>query len=360
MVHLPWLTTECPSGYGMAACPTLGLLVTSTFTDNALWVWALPPAEALSSGSTSAAGLGFLFTLGGDGSPAPLQFKLFTGAGVSGALAFTPFSDGTSADGGPVRGPWLLVTDHGHNAVHLVDVVGRAHAGYLASPGSIGGPRGVAASATSPLVAVSAFRRADSGDHVIHLYRCSERGGWEALRVIGGGFDDPGSGDGRLETPNGLRLGAGPDGTPVVCVADSGNSRVSLFRVDDGEFVRHLATDLLSPVDVEEVEGGWLAACRRSNTIQFLCDDGTTAGAGGGGGDSGSLTGDRGCGQGTFAGLIVVARVPGLGLVARDDARLHLFAYPDVVAMASMSPLRVGWMVAVVRASGAARRAVVV
>jgi hypothetical protein len=61
--------------------------------------------------------------------------------------------------------------------------------GYVASPGSIAGPRGVAASGASPLVAVSAWAKTNSGDHVVVVYRGSHGGAvWEAVRVIGGGF----------------------------------------------------------------------------------------------------------------------------------------------------------------------------
>jgi hypothetical protein len=44
--------------------------------------------------------------------------------------------------------------------------------------------------------------------------------------------------------------------------------------------------------------------------------------------------------------------VPGLGLVVREmfNGRLQVFATPDAIAMASMSCMRVAWMVAVARA----------
>ncbi len=107
-------------------------------------------------------------TLGGAGSAAPTQFKFYDENGGSGYLAFTPLT--TTTTSGSSRSsarPLLLVTDHGHDAVHVVDVVGGSHAGYLASPGSIAGPRGVAASGASPLVAVSAWKKRASGDHMV-------------------------------------------------------------------------------------------------------------------------------------------------------------------------------------------------
>ena len=69
------------------------------------------------------------------------DFTRSSGSGVSGYLAFTPPTTTTSGSSSGAR-PLLLVTDAGHDAVHVVDVVGRTHAGYLASPGSIAGPRG--------------------------------------------------------------------------------------------------------------------------------------------------------------------------------------------------------------------------
>ncbi len=41
-VPLPSLKTECGKGLGLAACPALGLLVTSDKDKNTLLVWGLP------------------------------------------------------------------------------------------------------------------------------------------------------------------------------------------------------------------------------------------------------------------------------------------------------------------------------
>jgi hypothetical protein len=85
----------------------------------------------------------------------------------------------------------LLATgDAGADAVHIVDMVGRGHAGYVASPGSIAGPRGVVVSGASPqLVAASAWKTRNCGDHVVVVvYRGSSDGVWDPVRVIGGGF----------------------------------------------------------------------------------------------------------------------------------------------------------------------------
>ncbi len=353
------LKTECGWGNGVAVCPALGLLVTSDELQNTLFVWGLPgvasgcgasggagaSAGAGASGASAGCGSGGLrlvCTLGGAGSAAPMQFKL-SDPWSTGCLAFTPPTATTSVASAR---PLLLVTDAGHDAVHLVDVVGRSHAGYVAPPGSIAGPRGVAASVASPLVAVTSWKREHSGDHVVVVYRGSGAV-WEVVRVIGGGFGGPGTADGQLARPHGLRFSG--DGS-VVCVADFGNGRASLLRVGDGGFVRHIATGLRGLRDVMEVEGGWLVACGGLHTVEFVGDsDG--GGDGGGRPSLGKAGGGMGVDDGEFSFPSALAVVPGLGLVVREwgNHRLQVFATPDTIAMATMSPVRVAWMAAVAR-----------
>jgi hypothetical protein len=273
-----------------------------------------------------------------------MQFKFSAGGG---RLAFLPASSGDPR-------PLLLATDAGANAVHLVDVVAETHAGYLASPGSIAGPRGVAASESgaSSLVAVSTWNDYESGNHVVVVYMGSASV-WEAVRVIGGGFGRPGKADGQLRMPLGLRFSG--DGTAIY-VTDHDNNRASMFRVVDGGFVRHFATGLSSPYDVEEVEGGWLVACGRSHRVEFVGDDGA-GGVSGGRPSLGKAGGGYGSGDGEFNFPVALAVVPGLGLVVREwdnGGRLQVFAIPDAVAMAAMSHVRVAWMAVVAR--GALRR----
>ncbi len=66
-------------------------------------------------------------------------------AGFSGHLAFS----------GPATARLLLVTDAGHDVVHVIDVVGRVHVGYVAAPGTIAGLRGISTRGSLRLVAVS-------------------------------------------------------------------------------------------------------------------------------------------------------------------------------------------------------------
>jgi hypothetical protein len=192
-------------------------------------------------------------------------------------------------------------------------------------------------------VAVSAWKNDNSGDHVVVVYRGSGAV-WEAVRVIGGGFGRPGSRDGQLARPYGLRFSG--DGS-AICVADWGNRRASVFRVGDGGFARHMATGLNYPLDVEEVEGGWLVACLSSDTVEFVGD-----GISGRRPSLGKAGGGPGSGDGEFWSPVALTVVPGLGLVVREDAnsgRLQVFATPDIIAMAAMSPNRVAWMTAVAR-----------
>ncbi len=340
LVPLPTLASYCGPGCGLAASPPLGLFVTSSALQNNLTVWTLPAPGLAPLGPGAPAVLASpvtVCTLGGDGSVAPLQFHFYDGQ-ASGSLAFTtPTTSSTS--GGPASGhPLLLVTDAGHDAVHLVDVVERTHVGYLAVPGSILGPRGVAASKGAPLVAVSARQGRRGGEgpspHVVVLYQGSGTV-WEVIRVIGGGFGGPGPADGQMSSPCGLRLSG--DGS-VICVADWGNRRASVFRAGDGSFVRHIATGLRGPMDVEEVEGGWLVACWSSHSVELVGEE--VCRGSGGGADAATIgavaDGSSGSGGGGVLGKVslhrrgsgwgplelsyptALALVPGLGLIVRE------------------------------------------
>jgi hypothetical protein len=314
------LKSACGTGVGMAACCTLGLLVTSNGNDNTLSVFALPRSSGGGAGAGAGAGAGtclsgvikslftgaglvLVCTLGGPSSPAPMQFDLKSGDGHSGWMTFT----------GPATSRLLLLTDAGQDAVHVIDVAGRTHVGYVAAPGTIAGPRGVAARAS--LVAVSAWEMCSRGDHVVRLFEGSGSS-WTPARLVAGGFGGVGIADGQLYRPSGLRFTG--DGTGLV-VADYSNNRVSMFRVEDGSFVRHVATGLSEPHDVEECDGGWLVACNDSDTIEFV---------GGGGVDGGGVgratVGEYGSRDGQFMFPAALALVPGLGLVVRDYCRVQV------------------------------------
>ncbi len=80
-------------------------------------------------------------------------------------------------------------------------------------------------------------------------------------------------------------------------------------------------------MDVEEVEGGWLVACRDSHTVEFVGDCDGDAGDGGGRPSLGKAGGGQGSGDGEFWYPSALAVVPGLGLVVRDcwNNRLQVF-----------------------------------
>jgi hypothetical protein len=273
-----------------------------------------------------------------------MQFKFNGGVSFT-TMAFTPPAvTGSLRNSDP--GPLLLVTDPGANAVHVVDVVGRVHVGYLAPPGSIPGPRGVAASRTSPLVAVSAERMWVKGSHGVRVYRGSGAE-WVEVRVI----EPPG-----LAMPRGLRFSG--DGS-ALCIAECHHNRVSVVRAEDGSLVRHAGTGG-SPSDVEEVEGGWLVASNFSTHAAIVL----VGGREGGEGPSirgwralvptqpGASGGPHSIDEGMFRGPIGLALVPGVKLALRDcgrGGRLQVFAIPPHLVRMPLSPLRLAWIVAVVR-----------
>ena len=297
------------AGYGLASCPSLGLLATSDDIRNTISVWGVPLSSDCSDG-----GLVRMCTLGGRGSKAPMQFKFGCDKWASGLLAFT------SAKSPPL----LLVSDAGHDAVHIVDVVSQTHVGYVASPGSIAGPRGVAACGTSSLVAVSAWRDWDAEDHVVVVYSGSGAH-WEAVRVIGGRRHP------QFIMPFGLRFSA--DGSNI-CVAERGNDRISLLRVSDGEYVRHIKAGIFtrSPFDVEEVDGGWMVVCH--NRLVCIHDDFRKV---------------------LFEfSMSAAATMPGLGVVVRHNITasgicMQVLSDEDTMSMWTMSGMRVVWMTVVAR-----------
>jgi hypothetical protein len=148
LVLVPSLTTRCGlgplGGVGLAVCPLLGLLATSDMINNTVSVYSLPSRVGSISGTGT--GLPLVCTLGAAASRAPMQFKFRDASGsYGGCMTFTD----------PATSRLLLLTDAGHGAVHVIDVAGRVHVGYVAAPGTIAGPRGVAARGS--LAAVSTW-----------------------------------------------------------------------------------------------------------------------------------------------------------------------------------------------------------
>ena len=193
-------------------------------------------------------------------------------------------------------------------------------------------------------VTQAAWKQWASGDHVVRGLFVGGGASWTAARVIAGGFGAPGGAAGQLGSPYGLRLTAG--GTELVVAESCTNGRLSMFHVEDGSFVRHVATGLNSPMDVEQCEGGWLVACSCSHTIEFVSGAAVEGGA-----PSRSALGGMGLGSGEFPTTLTIEPGVGLGFFDEFDSRgrLQFLATPDAMVMASMSASRVGWMVAVAR-----------
>jgi len=303
-------------------CPALGILVTSDNYDDTLNVYALPN----DGGVGAVDGMLLMYTLGGPDSPPPMQFNFGNGDGnQSGWVAFAC---------GPEH--HLLLTDAGKDAVHVIDVVARAHVGYVGGGlGCIPGPRGVAAKAA--MVAVSSWREDHLGDHTVWLFE-GAGSAWTLVRKLGSGPVDC---VGMFHMPLGLRFTA--DGTGLA-VADYWNDRVSLFSVPGGAFVRYLATNINWPVDIEEdIEKSdrWFVACWGSDNVEYVAD-----------GEAYDRD-FRGLTDFTDATSLIlpsaVALVPGLGLVVRERRNdcVQVFASPDAIAM---SGIRVAWMGVVARA----------
>lgn len=245
-----------------------------------------------------------------------MQFKFQ--CSCSGSLAFT----------GCASARYLLVSDNGHDTVHVIDVVHGRHMGFVVAAGTIPGPHGVAAMGS--LVAVSAWKAYSSGKHFIQLFEGSAAT-WKPMRVISGGFSHPGSANGQLEMPCGLRF-AICDDDMVVVVTDMWNNRVSMFRVCDGSFVRHVATNVHRPHDLEEWENGWLVASE--SAIGFFH------------GANERLTMTM-----KFHDLVGLTLVRDVGLLTREySGAVAVFATFDAMKMAAMSADRVEWMAAVARA----------
>jgi hypothetical protein len=286
------------AGVGVAVCQDL-LVVSSA---NKLQVFALPDDIIARGDLGTPRDLVHVRTMGGD---APMEFHF---GYCSGCMAFT--------DGGETT--LLLVTDAGQGAVHVIDVVRGTHLGYVAAPGTIVSPQGVA---TRKSVAAFCCWVSDHGFKVVRVFEGSGAS-WTAVRVIVGG----------IVWPYGLRFTA--DGLRLVVANGRG---VSIFCAKDGARLRHIALDVY-PVDVEECDihddggmrAGWVV---RDYT-------GLVAVA-----DNASYTRRRDLGLSCNAFVLV----PGLGFVVRHSTGVQFLATPDAVAMASMSSCKVAWMVAVCR-----------
>jgi hypothetical protein len=261
----------------IAVCMALRIIVANSNKDNTLHLFTIGPDGAIAPAGT----------LGGRGS-GPLQFNF--GSTVI-KMAFTV--PAPSSGPGAAR-PTLLVADWGNDRVQEVDVVARAHVGYLCPPRTLMGPQGVAASRTH--IAVTTI---GGGHHSVHLFDAVSRA---LLWTVGG---PRGSGPRQLDFPVGVRLTG--DGARVA-VTDRDNKRIVVLSVADGSPVGDVPTPSIDPRDVEEVEGGWLVATWDNVALMPAPGGEPIAGLGG----------VRGSGDGQFMGVSSLALAPGLGLLVPD------------------------------------------
>ena len=148
----------------------------------------------------------------------PPRFAFNAKYGLSGYLAFL---------GGDIHR--VVVSDHGNEAVHVVDPVLGKCVGFVAAPLTIKGPRNVASSSTGDAVAVSLWNYKQP--HGVQIYRSTSPCTWTAWRTV---LFKP------LKTsyPRGLRF-CNHDANLVVAL--SYVDRVSVLRVEDGEARREAA-----------------------------------------------------------------------------------------------------------------------
>jgi hypothetical protein len=276
------LITTLPCGKGpvaIAVCVALRTIVVNSNKKNILHLFTIG-----TDGVIAPAG-----TLGGLGS-GPLQFN-FDRKIIK--MAFTV--PAPSSGPGAAR-PTLLVADGGNDRVQEVDVVTRAHVGYLCPPGTLKRPRGVAASRAHIAVTTCA-----DGHHSVHLFDAVSRA---RMWTVGG---QEGSGPRKLSLPLGVRFTA--DGARVA-VADCLNRRIMVLSVVDGSSEGLVSTPGIEPRDVEEVEGGWLVATGSGHRVALV--------PAAGGEPTAVVGGLAGSGEGQFRSVYSLALVPGLGLLVAD------------------------------------------
>jgi hypothetical protein len=298
-------------GAGLAACQDLGLLVISSC--DKLQVFALP--DDIVARCHVQSELAHVRTLGG---VAPMDFQF---GYSSGCMAFTHGCDEAEAE---ATSTLLLVTDGSCcGAVHVADVVRGAHVGYVAAPGTIRWPRGVATRQSR--AAVSCW-----GSKAVRVFEGSGAS-WTAVRVIVGGNS----------WPSGLRFTA--DCSRLVVANDCG---VSIFCAKDGAFLCDIVPvvpdAVVYPMDVEECGSEWIM-CHSAGLVKVADASITDA----------VLIWRQFDSRHKCSAL---ATAPGLGLlVVRLETGVQFFATPDAVAMAAMSSCKVAWMVAVCRGGTALR-----
>jgi hypothetical protein len=114
-------------------------------------------------------------------------------------------------------------------------------------------------------VPVSGWAQLDDGDHTVWLYDAGTRAPVRCVNP-GPGSMKVGSADGRLARPRGVCFT--PDGAHVV-VADTGNDRVSVFKVATGKWVLHVASERVHDLRCVACAAVCLTLCARAMGGQY-------------------------------------------------------------------------------------------
>ncbi len=119
--------------------------------------------------------------------------------------------------------------------------------------------------------------------------------------------------------------------------------------MSDGTFAGHVAQGVSGSYDVEECEGGWLITTHASGILHVAVGAGPEP-------CTNAVVGrvDVDSEECPLLEPGTLAVVPGVGVAVWGShlgGNLHFFATTRDVAMASLSDVRVGWMVAVARSA---------
>ena len=346
------------NGWGLAVCPLLGLMALPCQQCDQVWMAPLPDLARVSTksvsthlsvlspdghtdgrGVTPRAGLEILPVTGWW---LPLRFNFVVPHGKVYSNKDDPYfcretgsGTGYLAFAGPASARLLLVPDWFNDSVRAIDIQSQKLVGFVGSPGTIGGPRAVAA--TGPFVAISAWKVLPEGvgDPIVHVYRhCSHADHvyetWTRVWAVHSSLRFGGFGPGcfmglhdKEWRPSAVAFTADASGLVV-----AGGGCLSLFSTVDGTFVQHLRKGCITVGQVAEYEGGWLVGGRRQlGVVPFSSQAAPRAGghmhyvnlvAHSGAGTSATSVGtERG-----------VAAVPGLGLLVREEGHLVHFESP--------------------------------
>ena len=326
-----WWKMDCGVGIGLDAHAASNLLATSDAVHDTISLWEMPQNDLWGEAT-----LACVCEFGGAGSEPPMRFSFgdpgYPICRASGALGFVD---------APEHPLMLLVTDCGQRAVHIINIPERAHAGYVASPGTIVEPRGLGVGRGGTMVAVSAWKRYEEGNDFIYLFHRRGVSNWDVVRTVE-------AVDGPPTRPMGLNFAR--DGASV-CVTHMRSGSVTRFSVEDGQPLPAVAASLPQPTDVVEVEEGFVVACSKTSCVDLVHRQHSTCRR---------LYSGFGDFRNENWSCSCLTQVPGAGVLVRDlggntskrcgQGFVKVLSNWDAIAMRFMRAARTAWMIAVVRA----------